>query len=416
MEFPGACASVRSRRRHVVIVDFRRRGHRRIGKPQIRGVEFVAAHGAQRIGRFVEGDGVLAAALKVADHDGRQRVGALQPHHVTGGEIEIENIDAFAIRDQVAPVGAFGRGQRRGDDLEVDGAVGIGEDEQFVAAVGHRILHAGLARRDQARLCRVIGKIDQPLLRGFVVAAGDHAEPAAGAFLDMGEPAGILFLVDQDVVRLRRAEAMAPDLHRAMIVVELYVEEGFGIRGPHHAAVGFLDQIGAVLAVGPVAHSNRKIFRAFDVRAPGLQPVIRRMPRAAELEVFMIGRELVAVEDDLDIAAVARHAAEQFVLAAFAEFAHIGERPVRRRHAGIVFLDAAAHFRNQRLLQAGGVAEQAFGVVVLGFEIASDIRIEHRRVAQHLLPVGVLQPRIIVGNRDAVGREGMRPARRDRRG
>jgi hypothetical protein len=36
------------------------------------------------------------------------------------------------------------------------------------------------------------------------------------------------------------------------------------------------------------------------------------------------------------------------------------------------------------------VAEQAFGVAVLGFEIASDIRIEHGRVAQHLLPVGIL--------------------------
>ena len=60
----------------------------------------------------------------------------------------------------------------------------------------------------------------------------------------------------------------------------------------------------------------------------------------------------------------------------------------------------------------GGVAEQAFGVVVLGFEIVADIRIEHRGIAQHLLPVGVLQPGIIVGHRDAVGGEGMRPARR----
>ena len=119
----------------------------------------------------------------------------------------------------------------------------------------------------------------------------------------------------------------------------------------------------------------------------------------------MVGRQRVAVEDDFDIAAVARHAAEQFVLPAFAELAHIGERPVRRRHAGIVLLDAATHFRNQRLLQAGGVAEQAFGVVVLGFEIGADIRIEHRGIAQHLLPVGVLQPRIIICDGDAVGSE-----------
>ena len=52
------------------------------------------------------------------------------------------------------------------------------------------------------------------------------------------------------------------------------------------------------------------------------------------------------------VAAVARHAAEQFVLAALAEFAQIGEGPIRRGHAGIVLLDPPAHFLDQRLLQA----------------------------------------------------------------
>src|ERR1700704_1054711 len=46
-----------------------------------------------------------------------------------------------------------------------------------------------------------VGEIDQPLLGGFVVAAGDHAKTAAGTFMDMGEPAGILFLVNQNIVR-----------------------------------------------------------------------------------------------------------------------------------------------------------------------------------------------------------------------
>ena len=211
--------------RHVVIVDFRRRRHRRIGKAQVGGVEFVAAHGVQRIGGLVERDGVFFAGREVADDDGGQRVGALQPHHMAGIKFDIDDVDAGAMRDQVAPVGALRRGQRRGDDLEVDRAVGIGEDEQFVAAVGDRILHAVLARRDQPRRRLRIGEIDQPLLRSFVVAAGDHAEAAAGAFMQMGEPAGILLLVNQDIVGLLGAEAMAPHLHRAMIVVELDVEE-----------------------------------------------------------------------------------------------------------------------------------------------------------------------------------------------
>ena len=192
--------------------------------------------------------------------------------------------------------------------------------------------------------------------------------------MQMGEPAGILLLINQHVVGLRRAEPMAPDLHRAVVVVELDVEEALAVRAPDHAAVGLLDEIVAIGAAVPVAHPDREIFRALGVGAPGLQSVVRRMTRAAELEIFVVRRQRVAVEHDLRLAAVARHAAEQFVLPALAEFAEIGERPVRRRHAGIVFLDAAAHFRDQLLLQGSGVAEQALGVGVFRFEIVADIR------------------------------------------
>jgi len=58
-----------------------------------------------------------------------------------------------------------------------------------------------------------------------VIAAGDHAKSAAGAFMDVGEPAAVLLLMDQDIVLLRRAETMLPDLHRAMVVVELHIIE-----------------------------------------------------------------------------------------------------------------------------------------------------------------------------------------------
>jgi hypothetical protein len=66
----------------------------------------------------------------------------------------------------------------------------------------------------------------------------------------------------------------------------------------------------------------------------------------------------------LYVAAIARRAAEHFMLPALAEFSQIGKRAVRRRHAGIVLLDPPAHFRDQLLLQRRGVAEQALGVVV----------------------------------------------------
>src|ERR1700676_3000433 len=123
--------------------------------------------------------------------------------------------------------------------------------------------------------------------------------------MQMGEPSGIRLFIDQDVVGLRRAKLMAPDLHRPVVVVELDIKETLAVRAPPHRAVGLLDQIAEVGPGRPVAHADGKIFRALDVGAPGLKPVIRRMPRAAELEVFMLRRKLIAIEDDLGLAALA---------------------------------------------------------------------------------------------------------------
>src|SRR5207245_3853289 len=123
-------------------------------------------------------------------------------------------------------------------------------------------LHAFLARRDQPRRRFGIGEIDQPLFRGLVVAAGDDAEAAGGTLMQMGKPAGILFLIDQRVVSLLGAEPMAPDLHRPVIVVELDVEEAVAVLAPDDAAVGLLDEVVAIGAISPIAHADRKIFRA----------------------------------------------------------------------------------------------------------------------------------------------------------
>lgn len=82
--------------------------------------------------------------------------------------------------------------------------------------------------------------------------------------MQMSEPAGILFFINEDVVRLAGSQAMAPpDLHRAVIVVELDVEEAFAVQAPDHAAVGFLDDIKSRSA--PLAQSRTRMenIRAF---------------------------------------------------------------------------------------------------------------------------------------------------------
>src|SRR6516165_9647500 len=60
------------------------------------------------------------------------------------------------------------------------------------------------------------------------------------------------------------------------------------------------------------------------------------------------------------------------------------------------------------------MAEQAFRIVVFSFEIAADIGLEEMGLAQHLLPVRILEPSVVVRHGDAMAGERMRPARRER--
>src|SRR4029450_10265377 len=198
----------------------------------------------------------------------------------------------------------------------------------------------------------------------------------------MGEPAGILLIINKRAVSLLPSQSMPLELLRAMVVVELDIKEALAVLAPDDAAVGLLDEIVTILAISPVAHTNGKILRTLGVGAPRLQLVVMRMPRAAELEIFVAGCQRVAVEHDLHIPAIARRAPEHFMLPALAKLPQIGKRAVRRRYAGIILLDPPAHFRDQFLLQGRGVAEQALGVVVLGFEIFPNIRVQDRGVAQ----------------------------------
>ena len=241
------------------------------------------------------------------------------------------------------------------------------------------------------------------------------AEAAARAFLDAREPAAVLFLVDEDVVALRRAQPMAVDLQRPVVLVEADIEEERRIAAPHDVAAGLLDDVGQVLAGLPASHADGEILRAAQVGAPGFEAMVRRMLRLAEIEILRRLGQRVAVEDDLGIAAVARRAADQLVLAALAIFPEIGERTVRLRHARIVLLDAPAHLGDQRLLQRLHRPEDRLGVAVLRLQVRPDVGIEQRRIAQHLLPVVVLQPGIVVRERDAMDRAPRRTSGRDGR-
>ena len=248
-----------------------------------------------------------------------------------------------------------------------------------------------------------------------MVSAGDDAKTATGALVDVDEPAGVLLLVNQPVLGLRRADAVKIDLQRTMVVVELDVEEAGGIGVPDHVAARLLDDIGNVVSAFPVADADREIFRSFHVGAPGLELVVGGVLRATEPEVVGLRRQCIAVEQDARVAAAAPRAADHLVLTAFAKLREVFERPVRGRHARIILLDPAAHFGDQFCLQRRRMTEERFGVGVLRLEIGADVGVQHGWVAQHLLPSRILQPGVVVGEGDAVPRKAFRAARCERR-
>ena len=165
---------------------------------------------------------------------------------------------------------------------------------------------------------------------------------------------GVITLTSVDHVGLRRAQRVPVDFQWTMIAVDLDVEEERRVEAPDNATAGLRQHVGKVLTVVPAPHAEGKEFRPAQVGAPGFQPMIRRMPCAAELEVAGGLRQCIAVENDLDVTARPRRTADLLVLAALAKPPQIGERSVRHGHPGIVLLDASAHFRKQFLAQGRG--------------------------------------------------------------
>src|SRR3546814_3951506 len=97
-----------------------------------------------------------------------------------------------------APVLPPRRVERRLDDLEVDGAIGVGENKEAPVVVADVVLDAALPRRDQARRAfRRVG-LDHPHLRGGVVVRGDDDVAVALGLAEVDEEAGIGLLRSEE--------------------------------------------------------------------------------------------------------------------------------------------------------------------------------------------------------------------------
>src|SRR5215510_3701393 len=98
------------------------------------------------------------------------------------------------------------------------------------------------------------------------------------------------------------------------------------------------------------------------------------MSRLAQIEERKIFGDAVAIEEDFFLAAVARLATDQRMLAPRLETGEIGEGAVRLRHARLILLHAAAHLLHEPLLQFPRAGQDRAAIGILRLEMITDAR------------------------------------------
>ena len=279
----------------VIVVGPARRRRRGKDEADGPGVVLVGARKLDVVSFGVERHRVLGAVGLPLDDDTAEAVLAFEPHQVMGERIHGLDTPAFTIGDQIAPVLAARRGKRRGHDLVVFGAVGVGQDDQPVAAVVDAVHQPRHPRLDQPGFALRLRGLDDPHFAGVPGRGGDHDEAAAAGAADRNRKLQILFLVDQRIVCGIGAEAVPVDETRPQVVVLPDIVDDVAV-GPGEVRHR-LDDLGQIAPGRQIAHRQGEALRAAVVERIGKVPMVRAMDAGiAQREVRLALRQHVAVD------------------------------------------------------------------------------------------------------------------------
>ena len=353
----------------------------------------------------------MLGAFAVANDDAGVGVGTLLARQMGVGQVQAFDEAARSVRHQIGPV-RLGRRRGRGlDDLEIDGLVRIGADHPAVAPVidviangDHpRLEHNGLGRRSRG------GNVAR--LRRFLVLDADDDELVVGGATDADEHAVVGFLIDQG--GLAAARRTTEDLVRAAVVVAVSPEDPLAVRREDKVAGGAVDHLGQHLAGRQVLDVDLVNLGTLGVLGKGEQRVIRAVACGRHFRIGLALGQFVGVQQQLrgrrhdevfrhrltihHPGALTLDAHVAGVLIAGLVFDIVVPAAIRRRNRAVVFLDAAAHLAEHRLLQGQGGGHHGLAVGVLGGQVFLDLGLDQGRIAQDRLPIVVLHPLIVVG-------------------
>src|SRR5690606_22356970 len=175
---------------------------------------------------------------------------------------------------QFFPVGSCRIARQRGHDLEILGAVGVGQNEEDVATLLQIVLKAGFTRRDDLGVAKGIVGTQQAVLRGFMVADADRDPSVRARARGAHEETGIGLGIDKPVVGRVVATRMVENLGWPVVGVETSVAEAGIICVPDTRSTCILYRIGQVGAALQVADPQAVEFRALVVESPQKTSVI----------------------------------------------------------------------------------------------------------------------------------------------
>ncbi len=400
----------------MVVEPLTRSGRRLVDEAQGGGVVLVAAVDPEGVGLFVEGDGVLGQGPALGDHDAVDGVADLAPDQMAGEGADPLDHPPGPVRDELRPAGLGRIGLVGPHQLEVHRAVGVGADHEAVAPVLEVIEHPRLPRLDQPGRGRGVRAGDQPGLAGLVVAGPDEDPSAGRRAVHVQEEAVVGLLVDQDVVLGAAPGGTAEHLGGPPFGVAPDPEQPVGVLRPAEGAGGLLDRLGQHLSAGQGLHMDAVDLRALLVGGIGVEAVVGAVLGRPEVEVGLAAGEGVGVDQHLLLGGRRAEAAGvDRVLGPGLVADVVFELSVGRGDGGVVGLDAALHLLEQLRLQGLGPGQHGPGVGVLRLQVAADVGAEGLGIVQHLAPVLVLHPGVVVGADAAQLFDALRLARGDRR-
>ena len=285
----------------------------------------------------------------------------------------------------------------------------VGPHPQFAVTHVDRIFDTLMARLHQDRRRGRIGGGHQPHFARFVVAGRDHQPVFLRGEAGADREALVFLLVERDVAVRRLADHVELGLQCAPFLGRGAVNQRGIARDPDKVAAQVGDDVGEQLARLQILDPRGETLRPVGVGREGEIALVLADRGGAKAEVFLALCQHVFVNQQFGFAARDGFTPMLAVLRAFLELAPVEVVAVFLRNRGVVLLDTATHFREQRVCQRGLACHFRFEIGVLRLDVIEHVLVVHHRIGL------VVEPVIRVFDGDPVHGVGVRALLRDRR-